>query len=180
CKSELFSKLRVVAQQRGIRWIVDGTNYDDLGDHRPGRAAAREKDVRSPLLEAELTKAEIRHLSQALGLPTWDKPEAACLASRIPHGTPVTKQALRQIEDSEAFLKTLGFRQVRVRHHETLARIEVAEEEIELFLHPERRRQITAMLRDLGYTHVTVDLAGYRRGSNNGEPASPTLVQIDV
>ena len=129
CKTDLFVRLQDVARAEGISWVVEGANLDDLGDLRPGRQAAREQKVRSPLLEAGLTKAAIRELSRALGLPTWEKPAMACLASRIPHGTPVTIERLSQVERAEAALRSLGFRSIRVRHHETIARIELPPEE---------------------------------------------------
>ena len=180
CKSELYAKLCEFAQQNGFQWIADGTNLDDTGDYRPGRVAAEERQVRSPLLEARLTKQDIRALSRRMGLPTWEKPEAACLASRIPHGIPVTSESLEQIDKAEDFLRSLGLRQVRVRHHETIARIETAEEEIEKLLDSDVRQQIVNYLRRLGYKFVTVDLAGYHRGSFVPESSQPELVQIDA
>ena len=129
CKADLFGRLQALARAEGYPWVVEGANLDDLGDHRPGRQAAREQGVRSPLLEVGLDKAAIRELSRALGLPTWEKPAMACLASRIPHGTPVTIERLGQVERAEAALRSLGFPSVRVRHHETIARIEVPPDE---------------------------------------------------
>lgn len=180
CKSELFTKLGQMARERGFAWIADGMNCDDRGDYRPGETAARENNVRSPLIEAGLTKQDIRILSQGLGLPTWDKPEAACLASRIPHGTAVTLEALQRIEASESFLKSLGLRQVRVRHHDSMARIETTEDEMELLWDPTVRRKVVARLKELGYKFVTVDLAGYRRGSFNPDSATTSLLQIQT
>lgn len=172
CKTELFSKLRAYADQRGIPWVVDGCNKDDEGDWRPGMQAARELGVRSPLREAGLTKAMIRELSRELGLPTWDKPAAACLASRIPYGTPITAAALAMVEKSEEVLKRLGFRQVRVRHHTEIARLELAADELAKALEEPVRREIVERLQEIGYRFVTVDLQGYRQGSFNPRPAS--------
>lgn len=167
CKSELFDKLAALAEVEGYAWVADGFNADDVGDYRPGRQAGREHGVRSPLHEAGLTKADIRALSRARGLSTWDKPAMACLSSRIPYGTPVTEGALRQIERAEAFLRTRGFRQVRVRHHGETARIEVAAEELPRLIESDTREAVVGWLQSLGYTYVTVDLAGYRTGSLN-------------
>ena len=167
CKTELHTRLRDLAAQEGFAWVASGTNTDDLGDFRPGLAAAREFGVRNPLVEAELSKAEVRALSQAMGLPTWDKPAQACLSSRIPYGTPVTVEALTQIGRAEALLREFGFRQVRVRHHETIARIEVEPEELPRLVQPETRERVVKRLRDLGYLYVTLDLMGYRSGSLN-------------
>lgn len=165
CKSHYLTMLLDQAQARGFAALVDGSNADDLGDYRPGQRAARERGVRSPLQEAGLTKAEIRALARGRGLPNWDKPAAACLASRIPYGTPVTAETLTQIERGEAFLRRLGFRQVRVRHHGAVARLEV--EGADLARAVERREQIVAALREAGFTYVTLDLAGFRSGSMN-------------
>ena len=165
CKDELYRALRAIAEQEGIPWLADGTNADDLDDYRPGLAAARQHGVRSPLLEAGLTKAEVRELSRQMGLPTWDKPASPCLASRLPYGTPVTVEALERIERAEEFLRSLGLRVLRVRHHDALARIETDEEGMGIVL--ARRQEVVAALRSLGYQHVALDLAGYRRGSLN-------------
>ena len=165
CKTELYSLLEDVAAQEGIAFVVDGCNVDDLGDHRPGRAAAAEHRVRSPLIEAGLGKAEIRELSRARGLPTWDKPAMACLASRIPYGTPVTVETLDQVGAAEAFLRGLGIRQLRVRHHGDVARIEVEPDDLAAVI--EHRQRIVTRLRNLGYRHVALDLAGFRSGSMN-------------
>jgi len=174
CKTELFRRLRVLADERGIPYVLDGSNRDDEGDWRPGMQAAAEQGVRSPLREAGLTKAEIRQLSRQLGLPTWDKPAAACLASRIPFGAPVTVESLSRIERAEAWLKDRGLKQVRVRHHDGIARIEVAPEEMDFFADPQNREETVAALRALGYRYVALDLAGYRRGSfNPGTAATP-------
>lgn len=167
CKTELYSLLEAYARERGYAAILDGCNVDDLGDHRPGRVAAAEHGVRSPLIEAGLTKAEIRDLSKARGLPTWDKPAMACLASRIPYGTPVTIEALTQIGDAEAALRALGFRQLRVRHHGDVARIEIEPADMPLLLDPELRAEAVRRVREAGFRYVTLDLAGFRSGSMN-------------
>ncbi|MBI4337504.1 MAG: ATP-dependent sacrificial sulfur transferase LarE [Chloroflexi bacterium] len=167
CKTELYTKLCPVAQEEGLAWTANGTNLDDLGDYRPGLEAAGEWGVRSPLVEAGFTKEDVRQASQRRGLPTWDKPAAACLASRIPYGTPVTLEVLTRIGKAEAFLKGLGFRQVRVRHHNTVARIEVPAPELSHLLREDVRQQVVEHLRSLGYLFVTLDLAGYRTGSLN-------------
>jgi uncharacterized protein len=167
CKRELFGKLLDIAATEGLAHIVDGTNYDDLSDHRPGRKAAQELGVRSPLQEAGLTKSEIRTLSRERGLPTWNKPAFACLASRFPYGVSITKKDLVRIDQAESFLRQLGVGQLRVRHHGPVARIEVEPGDIPLLVQEETRESIVARLRELGYTYVTVDLAGYRLGSMN-------------
>jgi uncharacterized protein len=165
CKSDTFGRLIAYAQRESYRYVVDGTNADDANDHRPGRQAAREQGVRSPLQEAGLSKAEIRNLARALDLPNWDKPAAACLASRIPYGTPITLENLSQVERAELALKQMGFRQLRVRHHDQIARIEVEPEDLDRVL--TRRDQIIQEFEALGYTYVTLDLAGFRSGSMN-------------
>lgn len=165
CKTELYSLLEEMAKREGFAHVLDGCNMDDLGDHRPGRVAAAEHLVRSPLIEAELTKAEIRELSKERGLPTWDKPAMACLSSRIPYGTPVTVTALDQIGAAEAFLRGLGIRQLRVRHHSDVARIEVELDALPVVV--EHRERIVRRLKNLGYKYVTLDLAGFRTGSMN-------------
>jgi pyridinium-3,5-biscarboxylic acid mononucleotide sulfurtransferase len=170
CKSDLFERLQVVARAEGYPWVVEGANLDDLGDIRPGRQAAREQGVRSPLLEAGLDKAAIRELSRALGLPTWEKPAMACLASRIPHGTPVTIERLGQVERAEAALRSLGFRSVRVRHHETIARIELPPDERARLLDPMVAGEAVRAIKAAGYQYVVLDLEGYRPG---GRPTSP-------
>lgn len=167
CKDELYSHLSTLARERGFAVVVDGSNADDRGDYRPGRQAAREHGVRSPLDEVELSKADIRSLSHAAGLPTWDVPASACLSSRIPYGSEVTEEKLRTIEAAENVLRELGFRVFRVRHHETLARLEIARDEMPRALEPSVAERLTRDLRALGYQHVTVDLQGYRLGSLN-------------
>ena len=173
CKSELFEKLAEIAQREDWQTIVYGENASDVGDFRPGARAAKEFRVRVPLKEAGLTKAEIRALSAELGLPTADKPQMACLSSRIPYGEPVTVEALRMIEAAENILRDAGFYEVRVRHHRVgnpklfLARIEVGADELSRLLDDELRASVTEALKRIGYAHVTVDLRGYRRGSVN-------------
>jgi len=167
CKDELFGRLQALARQRGMAWVVDGSNIDDLGDHRPGRRAASEHGVRSPLIEAELNKDEIRALSKARGLPTWDKPAMACLASRVPYGTAISVEILDQIGAAEAFLRSLGLRRLRVRHHCQIARIEVDREDMDLLMRDGNRERVVERLRSLGYLYVTLDLAGFRSGSMN-------------
>jgi uncharacterized protein len=175
CKHELYTSLSRLAAERGIAVIVDGSNADDRSDYRPGRRAAREIGVRSPLDEADLTKEHIRELSRLAGLPTWDEPASACLSSRIPYNSEVTGEKLRMIERAEAVLRHLGFRVCRVRHHDTLARIELESSEIARALEPETRQRIVQELRSVGYQHVTIDLQGYRMGSlNEGVRLRPT------
>lgn len=165
CKTELYELLASFATQRGFAFVLDGCNMDDLGDHRPGRVAASEHGVRSPLIEAGLTKDEIRALSHERDLPTWDKPAMACLSSRIPYGMPVTIEALGRIEQAEALLRTLGLRQLRVRHHDDVARIEVETQDMAALL--DRRDVVVDGLKRIGYKYVTLDLAGFRSGSMN-------------
>src|SRR5262245_18332675 len=167
CKQELFERLAPLAAAAGDARLIYGANMDDLGDHRPGMDAARAKGVRAPLIEAELWKREIRVLSRDLGLPTWDKPSFACLSSRFQYGDPITSEKLRQIDAAEAFVKSLGFREFRVRHHDRLARLELAREEMDRLWVDGRREAIVARFRELGYLYVTVDLAGFRSGSAN-------------
>jgi len=167
CKQELYSHLSAIASERGIPVIADGSNADDRGDYRPGRQAAREFGVRSPLDEAGLTKDDIRELSRRAGLPTWDEPASACLSSRIPYFSEVTGEKLRMIERAENVLRDLGFRICRVRHHDTIARLELGRDEIARALEPDTAEMIDRELRAIGYAHVTVDLRGYRLGSLN-------------
>lgn len=167
CKRGLFRKLRQVASQEGLNWIADGTNYDDLGDYRPGTMAAKEFGVRSPLYEVGLTKAEIRALSRKLGLATWDKPSFACLASRFPYGDEITLRGLNMVAEAEEYLQSLGFKQFRIRHHSNIARIEVAAEEMRRFHDSAFGNQVASRLKAIGYTYITLDLEGYRSGSMN-------------
>lgn len=165
CKTELFTELRQVAEERGIRWIADGSHADDVGDHRPGMRAGEERGVRSPLREAGIHKAEIRELAAYLGLSNWDKPSFACLSSRFPYGTTITAELLARLDGCEKFLRELGFRQFRVRHHDTLCRIEVEPQDIARVV--ELREQINARFKELGYAYVALDLEGYRSGKMN-------------
>ena len=175
CKNELYGVLSTLAAERGIATIVDGSNADDRKDYRPGRKAARERGVRSPLDEADLTKADIRELSRLAGLPTWNEPASACLSSRIPYHSEVTDQKLRMIERGESALRSLGFRVCRVRHHDALARLEFGRDEVSRALEPEMHDQIVRELRAVGYEEVTVDPQGYRMGSlNEGVRLRPT------
>lgn len=167
CKTELYTHLIEIARSEGWQEVANGTNADDLGDFRPGLDAARDFTVRSPLVEAGLTKAEIRTLSQEMNLPTWDKPAQACLASRIPYGTMVTVEALTQIAKAERGLREAGFRQLRVRHHGDVARIEVPLEDLKSLIDDETRQIIVKKIREAGYLYVTMDLAGFRSGSMN-------------
>jgi uncharacterized protein len=167
CKTELYSVLAGLARERGIAAVCDGTNADDLGDHRPGRVAAAEQGVVSPFVECGIGKAEIRELARRAGLEVWDAPASACLSSRIPHGTPVTITRLSQVERGEAALRKLGFRQLRVRNHDELARVEIAPDELARALDPEMVAAIAAALKPLGFRYVTLDLEGYRMGSLN-------------
>lgn len=174
CKHELFTELMPLAKEGGYAVLAYGENASDIGDFRPGAQAAAEFEVRAPLKEVGLTKAEIRQLSEQFRLPTADKPQMACLSSRVPHGEVVTPQKLGMIEQAEYVLRDLGFYDLRVRHHEVktghLARIEVGSTELARLLDPEVMRQVATQLRQLGYGHVTVDLDGYRRGSLNRVP----------
>jgi len=167
CKDELFNCLQEVGRERGITNIVYGVNSDDLGDYRPGQNAARIHEVKAPLVEAGLSKKEIRELSREAGLPTWDRPAAACLSSRVPYGTPVTIQTIKKVETGEEELKALGFRQFRVRFHDKIVRIEIAPEEMPKALDVEMARKFTAIFKKLGFQYVTLDLEGYRQGSLN-------------
>lgn len=167
CKDELFTRLEQVGLERGIEHIVYGVNVDDLGDYRPGQQAARSHEVKSPLVEAGLTKAEIRELSRLAGLPTWDRPASACLSSRIPYGTPVTPETIKTVEQGEEAMRRLGFRQFRVRFHGELVRLEIAREEMAAALTIEMAERFTAIFKPLGFHYVTIDLEGYRQGSLN-------------
>ncbi len=164
CKTDLYQLLDGLREPRACQWVVDGTNLDDLGDDRPGIKAAREWRVRSPLVEASLSKSDVRALAQALGLSNWDKPAAACLSSRIPRGTPITIESLRRVEQAEEILQAEGFRHVRVREHGEVARIEVGSEDFSRLNQPDLRAHISARLRKAGFRFVCVDLEGYRSG----------------
>jgi len=167
CKDELYKKLRRVAEERNISTIIDGSTTDDLGDHRPGRIAGDRHGVRSPLIEVEMSKAEVRLLSRRAGLPTWDKPASPCLSSRIAYGTTVTIERLSTVDRGESILRELGFRQFRVRHHDQLVRLELAPEEMDRVLNREMLAELARRFRELGFTYVTLDLHGYRSGAMN-------------
>jgi pyridinium-3,5-biscarboxylic acid mononucleotide sulfurtransferase len=175
CKSELYDIAVLKAREWSLATIANGTNTDDLGDYRPGLEAAKNAGVRSPLLEAGLNKSEVREVALLLGMEVWDKPAAACLSSRIPYGTSVTRERLAQIAGFEAALKGLGLRQVRVRWHDKIARIEVALEELEKLLQPGARESIVSAGKQHGFAYVTLDLAGYRTGSHNEVLAGRSL-----
>ncbi len=167
CKSELFTRLLDITKQHNKAVVVDGSNFDDLGDHRPGMVAGHERGVQSPLQLAGLTKAEIREFSRQMGLPTWDKPAAPCLSSRIPYGQRVTPEKLRQIGEAELLLRRLGYREMRVRHHESIARIELKPDDMARLLTSGDYQQVEKHLRELGFRYVTLDLRGLRSGSLN-------------
>jgi uncharacterized protein len=168
CKTELFSKLHLIAQENNIRWIADGAITDDLSDFRPGMKAEKEQNVRSPLVEAGFTKVDVRELSKQLDLPTWDKGSFACLSSRFPYGTAITKESLQKIDSAETLLRDAGFRYYRVRYHDDkTARIEVGSDEIQRLLDTDLRNKIVTNLRKLGFIYITLDLQGYRTGSMN-------------
>jgi uncharacterized protein len=167
CKQELFGRLTELARARGFGAVVDGNNADDRGDYRPGRKAARELGVRSPLDEAGLTKTEIRQLSRRLDLPTWDEPASACLSSRLPYGSEITTEKLRMVEQAEDVLHSLGFRHCRVRHHGDVARLEVAAGEMGKVLDATVRDALVRDLKAIGYKYISLDLQGYRTGSLN-------------
>jgi len=178
CKSELHNQLKSILVAEGWGVVLDGNNASDVGDYRPGMQAARERGVRSPLLEANITKAEVRALANYLGLPVWDKPAMACLSSRVPHGTPITPELLRQIEAAEDVLVELGFRQFRVRHHNEIARLELPAEEFPKAI--EQHMAIVNGVKAAGYRFVTLDLAGFRSGSLNGAGAAIPLLLADM
>lgn len=173
CKSELHDQLRLLAAAEGWNAVVDGTNASDLGDYRPGMQAAREREVRSPLLEVGITKSDVRAIAQQLGLPVWDKPAMACLSSRVPHGTPITPALLRQIEAAEDVLVAHGFRQFRVRHHGEIARIELPVEDLARAVAVQA--DLVAGVQAAGYRFVVLDLAGFRSGSLAGEGAKAVI-----
>ena len=167
CKDELFTRLKQVGRERGFAHIVYGVNVDDLADYRPGQTAAAQHGVSAPLADAGLTKADIRELSRLAGLPTWDRPASACLSSRIPYGTPVTIETVKTVETGEERIKTLGFRQFRVRYHGDVVRVEIAREEMAKALTIEMAARFTEIFKSLGFRYVTLDLEGYRQGSLN-------------
>lgn len=167
CKRRLFTALKQLAREHGLETVVEGSNADDLNDYRPGMTAGRELDVRAPLAELGLTKAEIRRLARARGLPVWNKPSMACLASRIPYGSEITETRLRRIERAEEAVRSLGFGQVRVRDHGAVARVEVEPDELPRLLAPPVRDEVVVALKEAGYRYVSVDLEGYRTGAMN-------------
>ena len=167
CKDELYTKLESVARGRGIQTIVDGSTVDDLGDYRPGRQAAAQHAVRSPLIEVGLSKDEVRELSRRATLPTWDKPASPCLSSRIAYGTTVTIERLSKVDRGEEILREFGFREFRVRHHDQLVRLEISSSEMDRVLRKEIFQQLAARFRELGFKYVTLDLEGFRSGSMN-------------
>ena len=167
CKKELFEEMQSLARKEAISFVVEGSTLDDEKDHRPGRRAIQELGIRSPLQEAGFTKKDVRELSRTLGLPTWDKPSFACLASRFPYGEEITPEGLRMVDESEDFLFSLGFKQVRVRHYQNLARIEVYPEEMSRLMNGSLREKVVNRLKEIGYRYVTLDLQGFRSGSMN-------------
>ncbi len=171
CKTELFSRMKEIAAKKGLSFVLDGSNFDDMDDYRPGLLACEELGIKSPLKEVGLGKEEIRMLSKQMGLPTWNKPSLACLASRFPYDSEIDKASLEQVAKAEEYLWSLGFSQVRVRHHGQIARVEVDPEGVHKLLGPSLRAKIVENLKRLGYAYVTLDLAGYRTGSMN-EPLS--------
>jgi pyridinium-3,5-biscarboxylic acid mononucleotide sulfurtransferase len=167
CKRELYTTLQKMALDRGFRYVIDGNNLDDTRDYRPGQQAGRELEVRSPLIEAQLKKSEIRNLSLRLGLPTWDQPASACLSSRIPYGSAVTVEKLRMIDQGEEIMRALGFSQTRVRHHGDIARIEIAREEMPKALSVEMFERLGQEFKRIGFRFVAIDVDGYRTGALN-------------
>jgi len=178
CKDELFTVMEEYAGRHGFDSIAYGVNLDDQGDFRPGQRAARQHHVAAPLLDAGLTKTEIRELCESAGLRVWDKPASACLSSRIEYGRPVTAEALAAVEQGEDALRSLGFRQFRVRHHGEIARLEISRDELSKALTPEMFAEFTRVFKALGFTFVTVDTEGFRSGSMNSSPAVQSLVQL--
>ncbi len=167
CKSKLFGELLELAEEKRIPFVVEGSTLDDDQDHRPGKIAVQELGIRSPLKETGFTKTEVRELSKALGLPTWDKPSFACLASRFPYGEEITEEGLKRVDQAEDFLFGLGFKQVRVRHYGTLARIEILKEEMTRLMDGSLREEVVGRLKGMGYRYITLDLQGFRSGSMN-------------
>ncbi|HIN37114.1 MAG TPA: ATP-dependent sacrificial sulfur transferase LarE [Dehalococcoidia bacterium] len=167
CKTELYSQLTELADQESIKWVVNGANTDDIGDYRPGMVAASEHTVRSPMVEVGLTKADVRAIAKILDIPIWDKPAQPCLSSRIPYGTPVTVENLSKVEQAEDYLRGLGLREVRARHHDRLCRIEIGEDEMDFAF--ERRKEIVSAIKKIGYLWVSIDMSGLRSGSLNDQ-----------
>jgi uncharacterized protein len=167
CKTELYTELTALAEKEGIEWVANGSNTDDIGDYRPGMIAASENRVRSPLIEAGLTKADVRAIARSLDIPIWDKPAQPCLSSRVPYGIPVTVETLSKIEQAEDYLRGLGLKEVRARHHDRLCRIEVGEDEMDFAF--EHRKEIVAAVKKIGYLWVSLDMSGLRSGSLNDQ-----------
>ena len=167
CKTELYTQITELADREAYSWVVNGANTDDIGDYRPGMEAATENKVRSPLIEAGLSKDDVRSIAKSLNIPIWDKPAQPCLSSRIPYGTPVTVQTLSKIEQAEDYLRSLGLKEVRARHHDRLCRVEVGEDEIEFAF--ANRKEIVSTIKKIGYLWVSLDLAGLRSGSLNDQ-----------
>ncbi len=187
CKKELFSKLLQIAKDNNIPYVLDGSNFDDKSDFRPGTQAKNELGIRSPLMELGFTKEDIRNYSKDLNLPTWDKPSYACLASRIPYGTRITQEILRKVEQGEKYLRSLGFKQLRVRHHDSIVRIELDKEAIVNLLQDDLMDKISKKFEELGYLYVTIDLKGFRSGSMNeglgrisGDQGNPGLGNPEI
>jgi uncharacterized protein len=178
CKTELFGKLKEIAGEQGFLNVADGANLDDTQEFRPGLKASKELNVRSPLKEAGLAKKDIREVSKLLNLSNWDKPAYACLSSRFPYGQPITEEKISMVSEAERYLRVLGLIQFRVRHHETIARIEVLPEDIHILTNSPVREELTIRFKEIGFTYVTLDLAGYRSGSMN-EVLSETELKID-
>jgi uncharacterized protein len=178
CKDELFQVMEAFAARRAFQSIAYGVNVDDQSDFRPGQAAARQHQVAAPLLQAGLTKADIRELARSAGLRIWEKPASACLSSRIEYGRPVTLEALAAVEQGEEALRRLGFRQCRIRHHGEIARIEIARDELPRALTPEMFREFTQAFKALGFTFVTIDTEGFRSGSMNSAKTAPPLIKL--
>jgi pyridinium-3,5-biscarboxylic acid mononucleotide sulfurtransferase len=177
CKDELYTKLESIARNRGIASVVDGSTVDDLGDYRPGRQAAAQHAVRSPLIEVGLSKSEVRELSRRVTLPTWDKPASPCLSSRIAYGTTVTIERLSKVDRGEEILREFGFREFRVRHHDQLVRLEIAPAEMERVLRKELIEELARRFRELGFKYVTLDLQGFRSGSMNEVLPEPVRIE---
>ena len=167
CKKELYGRLKKIAMEEDTPWILDGTNADDAGDWRPGMRAAREEGVKSPLLDADLSKAEIRELSKTLGLSTWSKPATPCLSSRFPYGQEITTESLERVSKAETFIRNLGIEELRVRNHSEVARIEVHPDNFKIIMENEKREAVVAYLKSLGFKYITLDLQGFRSGSGN-------------
>lgn len=167
CKAELFTIAKREADRLGLKWIADGSNIDDLNDHRPGREAARDLGVRSPLVEAGIGKEDIRFFSRELGLSTWDKPSMACLSSRFPYGVEITPERVRMVDEAEEFLRSLGFRQLRVRFHGDIARIELDKDDLFTIFNDGLRKRVIDRFKEIGFTYIAIDLEGYRTGSLN-------------